>query len=208
VEAIAAGYLTEVRSVQPHGPYFLAGYSFGGTVALEMAQQLAQAGERIAFVGLIDTIYDSKYEIAGEGTGSRLERHLRGIRDRQALFYLAKRARKTLDYTVAVTRERLGELPNELRCLMGRAVPYEKRASFYRLIHFRASHRYKPRSYPGSITLFSAKGKADWHRARWSSIALGGLSVHEVEAGHFDIVWPPHSALLARLFDSALDMAN
>jgi thioesterase domain-containing protein len=44
MEAIAADYLAEIRKVQPKGPYFLAGYSFGGTAVLEMARQLAQSG--------------------------------------------------------------------------------------------------------------------------------------------------------------------
>jgi thioesterase domain-containing protein len=40
VEDIAAHYLVEILSVQPHGPYFLGGDCFGGLVAFEMAQQL------------------------------------------------------------------------------------------------------------------------------------------------------------------------
>jgi thioesterase domain-containing protein len=42
--------------VQPHGPYHLAGWSFGGVVAYEMAVQLERAGERVAFAGVLDTV--------------------------------------------------------------------------------------------------------------------------------------------------------
>ena len=45
----------EIRRVQPHGPYFLAAHSFGGLVSFEIAQQFARAGERVSFLGLIDT---------------------------------------------------------------------------------------------------------------------------------------------------------
>ena len=205
MEDIAADYLAEIRKVQPKGPYFLAGYSFGGTAALEMAQQLAQSGERAAFLGLIDTIYEGRYEIAGESGGSRLGRHLRGIGQRNAFSYVAKRAWKTFKYVSAVARESIGELPNELRYLMRRPVPYEKRAPFYRFLYFRASHRYRPRPYPGAITIFSAKGKTEWHRERWASIARGGLTIYEIPADHFEIVWPPHSTLLAQYFDAGLE---
>jgi amino acid adenylation domain-containing protein len=205
MEAIAADYLAEIRKVQPNGPYFLAGYSFGGIAALEIAQQLARSGERAAFVALIDTIYDSQYEVAGEDAGSRLGRHLRGIRGRHGFSYLAKRAWKTAKYAMTRIRDRMGEFPNELRCLMRKPVPYEKRASFYRFIYVRATHAYRPKTYFGCITVFAAKGKSDWHRARWSSIALGGLCVYEVPADHFDMVWPPHSSLLASYFDAGLD---
>jgi acyl-CoA synthetase (AMP-forming)/AMP-acid ligase II/thioesterase domain-containing protein/acyl carrier protein len=56
VEAMAVEYLNEIKSRQPHGPYCLCGYSFGGLVAFEMARRLRQSGERVAFVGLFDTI--------------------------------------------------------------------------------------------------------------------------------------------------------
>ena len=57
IESMAADYVTEIRRVQPHGPYFLAGYSFGGRVSFEIAQQLVRAGERVSFLGLIDTTF-------------------------------------------------------------------------------------------------------------------------------------------------------
>jgi len=37
---MAAYYIKALRTVQPEGPYFLGGWSFGGLVAFEMAQQL------------------------------------------------------------------------------------------------------------------------------------------------------------------------
>ena len=55
--SMAADYITEIRRVQPHGPYFLAGHSFGGRVSFEMAQQLVREGERVSFLGLIDTTF-------------------------------------------------------------------------------------------------------------------------------------------------------
>lgn len=55
VPAMAAEYLTALRGVQPHGPYALGGFSFGGLVAYEMARQLAAEGEVTDFLGLVDT---------------------------------------------------------------------------------------------------------------------------------------------------------
>ncbi|HEX9940303.1 MAG TPA: amino acid adenylation domain-containing protein, partial [Longimicrobium sp.] len=56
ITRIAAEHVAAVRGVQPEGPYYLAGWSFGGFVAYEMAFQLEQAGETVAFVGLLDTM--------------------------------------------------------------------------------------------------------------------------------------------------------
>ncbi len=55
LEAMAADYLEAVREVQPHGPYMLGGWSLGGLVAYEMAQQLLQSGESLAPLVLLDT---------------------------------------------------------------------------------------------------------------------------------------------------------
>jgi amino acid adenylation domain-containing protein len=55
IEMLAERYVSVVRSVQPGGPYRLAGWSAGGVLAYEMARQLLNEGERIEFLGLIDS---------------------------------------------------------------------------------------------------------------------------------------------------------
>lgn len=57
VESIAAEYIQSLRPLQPQGPYFLVGFSFGGLIAFEMGQQLRNQGEPVAFVALLDTGY-------------------------------------------------------------------------------------------------------------------------------------------------------
>ena len=54
VEELARVQIDGIRSIQPHGPYRLAGYSFGGLVALEIAHQLRRAGETIELLFLLD----------------------------------------------------------------------------------------------------------------------------------------------------------
>jgi thioesterase domain-containing protein/aryl carrier-like protein len=55
VEDIAGQYIQALQAVQPQGPYFLAGHSFGGKVVYEMAQQLRHQGQIIALVAILDT---------------------------------------------------------------------------------------------------------------------------------------------------------
>jgi len=54
IEGMAARYIEEIRRIQPEGPYFLGGYSFGGSVAFEMAQQLTAQGQNVALLAIID----------------------------------------------------------------------------------------------------------------------------------------------------------
>ena len=53
-EFVARNYINEIRLVQPHGPYLLGGYCLGGTIAIEMARQLIDAGESVGLVALIE----------------------------------------------------------------------------------------------------------------------------------------------------------
>jgi acyl transferase domain-containing protein/thioesterase domain-containing protein len=54
LEEMAAAYVKAMRAAQPAGPYILGGFSFGGSVAFEMARQLGEAGERVSWLVLLD----------------------------------------------------------------------------------------------------------------------------------------------------------
>jgi amino acid adenylation domain-containing protein len=49
-----ARYVEDLKAAQPEGPYWLAGYSFGGICAYEMARQLVANGDEVAFLGVVD----------------------------------------------------------------------------------------------------------------------------------------------------------
>lgn len=55
IKRMARRFVRELRSVQPHGPYHLAGHSFGGLVAFELAHQLQDAGEEVALLVVLDS---------------------------------------------------------------------------------------------------------------------------------------------------------
>nr|VFJ88108.1 MAG: Thioesterase domain-containing protein [Candidatus Kentron sp. H]VFJ90104.1 MAG: Thioesterase domain-containing protein [Candidatus Kentron sp. H]VFJ96474.1 MAG: Thioesterase domain-containing protein [Candidatus Kentron sp. H] len=54
MEDMAAHHIEAIRTVQPNGPYAIAGYSFGGKVAFEMARQLVQQGHGISLLAVVD----------------------------------------------------------------------------------------------------------------------------------------------------------
>jgi thioesterase domain-containing protein len=55
IEDAARDYIREMREVQPNGPYMLGGFSGGGIIAYEIAQQLRNAGENVAALIMLDT---------------------------------------------------------------------------------------------------------------------------------------------------------
>jgi hypothetical protein len=54
IEDMAANSVADLRSHQPHGPYLIGGYCFGGVVAYEMARLLDAQGEKVALLALIN----------------------------------------------------------------------------------------------------------------------------------------------------------
>jgi acetoacetyl-CoA synthetase len=61
IEDMAEYFLAAVRKIQPRGPYILVGYSLGGLVTLEMAGRLAEKGEKIALLALLETYPHRRY---------------------------------------------------------------------------------------------------------------------------------------------------
>ena len=205
--SLAAAYLAEIRKVQPEGPYLLAGYSFGGWAALEMAQLLRRQGEVVDFLGIIDT--NAGITRTNRETGSlRAKRHIRALLVRNLrgiLSYLRMRAVKNLVYGfVAASLHVAPHLPKGLRALFFRPPRYTLRSDLYWGICKRIAQRYAAKPYAGHIVMFSSKGNANPHRLFWGPLALDGLTVHEIPANHTKIVLAPHSAVLAAAFDASL----
>jgi thioesterase domain-containing protein/acyl carrier protein len=55
IEEMAMIYVEAIQTVQASGPYYLGGWSMGGVIAFEIAQQLLNQGQKIALLALIDS---------------------------------------------------------------------------------------------------------------------------------------------------------
>ncbi|MBD2451016.1 AMP-binding protein [Nostoc sp. FACHB-152] len=69
VEDLAAHYIQEIQAFQPEGPYFLMGTSFGGNIALEMAQQLLAQGQQVPLL----ILFDSRFKVGIVDASKRLQ---------------------------------------------------------------------------------------------------------------------------------------
>ena len=54
IEDTAKAVVGRMREVQPHGPYAILGYSFGGVLAVEVARQLTASGQTVELAAVID----------------------------------------------------------------------------------------------------------------------------------------------------------
>lgn len=68
VEAMATRFIRLMRIVRPSGPYRLAGHSFGGLIALEVARQLNAAGQEVQSLAILDTYLPRNVDTSEELT--------------------------------------------------------------------------------------------------------------------------------------------
>ncbi len=155
VEATAANYLSELKKVQSSGPYHLCGYSFGGVVAYEMARQLAEEGQQVEFLGLVDTenpaIETRKLSLSERIVVNWNKKNLADNGVIEKMGKLGKRIGTGLAY----------RLYFEAEDAMARTLPEAKGAGWLRQVQLRKAHErameaYVPGSFPGKLTLFRA----------------------------------------------------
>ena len=202
---IAAVHVEQLVLIQPTGPYLLAGWSFGGVLAYEIAQQLRQRGEQVAFLGLIDTnpILDP---ITGLPiSDSSLLDELTGV--------LAAIDEAGHD---AQAEDLLSANPG-VRSLLGNAIPegvtvnhLRKYLRMTRVGIYAAMH-YHPSPYDGSIDLFQPDGSEPKLReallAKLHQLAHGPLQVHTITGDHYSILREPLVERTAAALDNALEVA-
>jgi amino acid adenylation domain-containing protein len=189
IEDMAAHYIQEVRSLQPSGPYYLAGASMGGKIAFEMAQQLLTQGDQVALLALVDAAGDVERQPLP--VGERIQLHssnLQGLGWTGRVRYVWERLRIRLRRAIYGLLIRTGRpLPRFLKSL--RAIAYV------------ASRNYHPRTYPGKVMLFKASqrpvgGTGDFFLG-WDRVAGGGMEVHEIPGDHISLLKEPGVRLLA-----------
>jgi thioesterase domain-containing protein/acyl carrier protein len=197
VEAMAADYLREIKARQPHGPYYLCGYSFGGLVAFEIARRLLESGNEVGLVGLFDTMMSplrwplrAWFCLVGRRI-ARLPGNLRAASPRTwpaELRRLGGRMRARLAALPTSMQEDKVSLPGFLRSLPTSAV----RIAASALI---ASARYRAGFYGGQLTLFTPMGRDPGLpslEAIWRKHARA-LSIVETKGDHLTMLSAPNA---------------
>jgi amino acid adenylation domain-containing protein len=206
VEEMAARYVAAVREVQPRGPYSLGGWSAGGTIAFEMARQLAEAGEEVRLLALIDT---PRPGIDGAWKADEIEMMVMFARDLAATYGQELPFLVTAEYLRSIDpEERIPRVLAEARAIH-LFPPDLSQTEAERLFGmFRAVQEavgvYAPRLYPGRAVVFRASEvRPDLDEAfGWGDFAR--VEVERVEGDHYSILRAPQVEALARLLGSRL----
>ncbi|MBI3871124.1 MAG: aminotransferase class III-fold pyridoxal phosphate-dependent enzyme [Verrucomicrobia bacterium] len=211
IEEMATLYLSEIRRVQPHGPYFLGGYCLGGTIAYEIAQQLRKEGETIALVALLDTYNFAvmKHPSPTRLLLQRLKFHLGNfarLRPRDMLAYLSEKLRVARD----------GEWTNLFQSTSNakpRATPETETETALREPAVQESNdnaclAYRPKPYAGVLTLFRPEVNYDFYPdplMGWGDLAKGGIRTMELLVNPHAMLVEPFVQELAVLIKSRVD---
>jgi len=217
IKEMAAHYIREMREVQPEGPYLIGGRSSGGTVAFEMACQLAAQGEQVELLALLDS-YPSGYFKLLPGSGSLRHRAVRYAKKIQThwtniqqlstqdkVAYLEGKLR----FAPAKAKHKIYRRAFKLYQRVGRRLPSALRN--IEELNFAAVKDYIPQVYPGRATLFLAsddRTAAFDVEEGWQGLIAGGLEKVRVTGNHLDIVKEPHVRTLAEKLRACLDRAH
>ena len=206
LQDIARTHVEQLRSIQPDGPYLLAGWSFGGVLGYEMAQQLRAAGAAVDLLGLLDA--------------NPLIDPLTGLPMAHTPFM------ETLDAVLARLDDPaspgadLGELTSgpTWRQLMGAPITAEVSSSYLRTVLntaracMNAAMRYEPQRYYGPVTLFQATGSGEARQARLAAalrrICAGPFTTISLAGDHWGHMRGPHVTETATELDAVLERAG
>ena len=200
---IAAGCVRELRVFYPDGPYLLAGSSFGGMLAYEMAQQLRTAGAEVALLALFDT-YGRASEVhrPARSRMSKLAAHLKmlsRLRGKRRLHYLAVRLKiaNFIPESMRLPEDTDGLLPEDIKRIQD--------------AHMKALWEYQPTRYGGKIVLFRAQERNlfryDANTKLWWGDLISDDCIVDVAGSHEGMLETPHVSDLANKLRSYLNAA-
>ena len=210
IEEMAGQYLKAVRGIQPEGPYLLGGFSWGGLVAFEMAQQLRRQNQKVALLAIVDSDppYTVRVKPRIEDEASFLVQALRGLApaDDGGVFPEAEQQELMVSdqpYQHALGRlKRWGIIDKDLGQETGEAYirSYVKRY----MARIKAHGDYEARVYPGKITFFRAQPEPK-KAYGWSRFSTEPLSIREISGPHWSILKDPHVQVLAQQLRDCID---
>jgi thioesterase domain-containing protein len=199
----------DILRVQPDGPIRLAGYSYGGVVAHEIACLLTYMGHKVEFLGMFDT----------HNPASHIRHY--GLGERFSVFW-KKNKHLPLVTRIGLLKSRIIEgvrtnrrIRSELKdaSASGPAMAYsDMRRIQVREENWRAMQAYKPKPFAGRITLFKTTHVNDKYELPddygWRKVAVSGLDIIPVEGEHLALFSTENVGNLANVLKASLNATH
>lgn len=226
IEEMAAHYIKEIREIQPEGPYYLGGYSFGGAIAFEMAQQLKAQGQKIAWLGFFDSV-PLGYRQQGRVHEWVLQ-HVKKVFQHGPDYILdlvkwkMKQSLGIADWSskhgiketlLKIVQEKLFKVAHKSHPEMEQPLP-PTAAPALEAIHLETIRHYLPQVYQGRVSYFRAMEVSEtdkWYvdpSVGWKKLATEGLEIHGVPGDHTTMFSEPYVQALVEQLSTCLEMAQ
>lgn len=209
---IADHYVKTIIENNPKGPYALAGYSFGGVIAYEMARTLIALGKEVDMVGLFDTIIESHFYHA---SSFRKKTALMAYRNKRRLRFFMEMTQSWDNIKFHVNRKKEFLLNQYWRTKNfandQEQVKYEEFLKTESIIQ-PIKNRYHMVPLNIRVDLFRAEEHTSYIKSTafsgWKHFALKGVNIHKTPGNHDTMLTSAHVKEVARIFQNALDKNN
>jgi thioesterase domain-containing protein len=213
MENIAANYIAEILAQNPAGPYALAGYSLGGTIAYEMARQLTEMGKEVKMLAVFDTniVQTDHYLPLSKKVAKRTQLFI--MKFLYTFVLLAKDPIATIEYKSLIVKRTMIRWFWKIK-----GTKNKRRPGFFSYDHRideaneKATRNYYLQPLNVTVDLFKAKKRvfymADFDYLGWREFALKGVNVHDIPGEHNTIFAPPNDKQFAVILQQCLDRAS
>ncbi len=199
--AIAGHYLNEILQHNPNGPYLIAGYSFGGYVAVEMRKQLADMGKQVKMLMMFDTNAEkTEYKDWYSVLPKKVRRHLPRIV--KSLMYQPV---KLLKAVIRRVSDKIAENSEKKR---------DARVFYQQIKNIKQKHLIAFRKYPmvpfdDKVYLYRADICVhyvnDPEFLGWKKFAKKGVELYHIPGDHLSMLLPPNVKEFASILQKSMD---
>jgi len=186
IPEIITCYLYELKKVKPHGPYMLGGYSLGGLLALELANQLHKAGDEVKMLFLLSPTSlrnQTKGSIHATGNLQKIKnmwlRHQRKLSDmnyserRNYILHIIEKRSKNFWFPLLRKTGLIGLLPQKTR--WDYLIGYQNNRSI---------SEYNPGTYSGDMTIVAERKQISQVETYWKPLGMGNTTIIELDCSH------------------------
>jgi amino acid adenylation domain-containing protein len=210
---MASRYVQEIQKVQSKGPYLLGGFSLGGLLALEVAQQLQTQGHEVKLLAIFDTVAPQVRQFSDHANPQKPD-HLwkKSWLHVKKLLHLPLKEKVSYLWETMYWHLKAGKMSIFYQLYLR----YIKRSlpELHIIKVANASHQaykiYSAEIYPGKVTLFRAANTVTESETdptlRWCNLATDGVDIYEVPGTtHTNIMEEPYVQLLAKQLQGCLE---
>lgn len=223
IKNAAKKYVGKIKKIQPHGPFYIAGWSLGGTIAFEICSQLEQMGEETRFLALIDSAAPckdllkeaSEFTVESESKwfseyfpGSKIKKRLRNAKKIDQLWSIILKYLKENNSTSEIVEKIFPEN-------MTQAVPNIDQLSAADLVYYlnvgRSFKNAQMFYIPGKkiktpIHYFmAADSEGTINKDDWANYSYKPLESFSIDGDHFSIFKLPQVVMFAKLFNKVVN---